>query len=493
MPILNCLKPRELAHVTGGEAVNCFTPFLYGWLNSHCVEKGVFRPPFSKRFLKSAHIHMTIGAQKRKAFIPPPAIGMGVAMWPAVSRHGALRRISRQFVFAAVLAIASGAAVLAQHSAEGDARQAMEQGAAAMAAGNFTAAAAAYSAVTRQLPDFAEGYFNLGLALEQSGKLDDARAALEKSLLLKPGLRGANLFLGIADYRENRFKDAEAHLLRETASDPHDAKAFMWLGVCKLAENDPQGAIAPLDKAFALDPRDADILYHRGRAYLLVANASYDAMFKLDHDSMRVHQVLAEAYAQGYRNQDAISEFEIAVKMAPHQPGLHEELADQFWVVGQLDQAAEAYRQELAIDPHAESAQYKLGSLLVLNRNPAEGVDLLRAVLREDPSLSDAHYYLGRGLLGLDKDREAIEQLKLAVAADPSNDRAMSAYYQLVQAYRGLHETQNAEIAMKEFLRMRAQVKDRQDQHTAQIARKRNELPVEDPEKLAMVAEPAGQ
>ena len=369
----------------------------------------------------------------------------------------------------------------------------MRRGAAAMASGNFGVAVAAYSGVTRQLPDFAEGYFNLGLAQEQAGSLEDARASLERALHLKPGLRGANLFLGIVDYRENRYKEAETSLLRETGIDPHDAKAYMWLGVCKLALDDPESAITPLDKAFALDPTDEDILYHRGRAYLLVANASYEAMFKLDHDSMRVHQVLAEAYAQGYRNQDAISEFELAVKMSPRQPGLHEELADQLWIVGQLDPAADAYRQELALDPQAESAKYKLGSLLVLNRNPAEGVELLRAVLQDDPALSDAHYYMGRGLLSLDKDREAIEQLQLAVAADPANDRAMSAYYQLAQAYRGLHDTQNAETAMKEFLRMRAHVKERQEQHTAQIARKRSELPVDDPEKVAMVAEPAGQ
>jgi tetratricopeptide (TPR) repeat protein len=395
-------------------------------------------------------------------------------------------------------AVFPGTAAFAQTAADAAVGQAMQQGAAAMTSGDFSTAVAAYTTVTQKLPSFAEGYLNLGLALEQAGSLDDARAALEKALRLKPGLRGANLFLGIADYRENRFKDAEPRLLRETAIDPRDAKAFMWLGVCKLALDDPQGAIAPLDRAYALDPADADILYHRGRAYLLVANASYDAMFKLDHDSMRVHQVLAEAYAQGYRNQDAISEFELAVKMAPQQPGLHEELADQFWIVGQLDKATEAYRDELAIDPRAESAKYKLGSLLVLNRNAlnqssAAGVALLRDVLRDDPAFSDAHYYLGRGLLSLGNDQEAIQQLQLAVAADPRNDRAMSAYYQLAQAYRNLHDTQNAEVAMKDFLRMRAQVKERQEQHTAEIVHKRTELPVEDPEKVAMIAEPAGQ
>jgi tetratricopeptide (TPR) repeat protein len=377
----------------------------------------------------------------------------------------------------------------AQPATSGAVEQAMRQGSEAMTAGNFSAAVTAYTTVTQKMPEFAEGYFNLGLALQQAGQLDEARAALEKSLKLKPGLRGANLFLGIIDYRENHLKESATYLLRETHLDPHSAKAFMWLGVCRLALDDPQGAIAPLDKAYALNPTDVDILYHRGRAYLLVANSSYAAMFKLDSDSLRVHQVLAESYAQGYRTQDAINEFELAVKMGPRQPGLHEELGDQYWVAGKLDKVAEAYREELQIDPHAVTAMYKLGCFLVFNQKPAEGVELLRGALREDPSLSDAHYYLGDGLMGMDQDQEAIHEYELAIAADRSNNRAMSAYYKLSQLYRKFNKVSEAQAALRNFQRMRAESSDRHDSIAKQRVRNRRELPVEDADKTAISAD----
>jgi tetratricopeptide (TPR) repeat protein len=360
----------------------------------------------------------------------------------------------------------------------------MQQGSQAMTAGDFAAAVTAYSAVTRQQPDFAEGHFNLGLALFQSGQMDSARPELAKALALKPGLRGVNLFLGLIDYRQNRYKDAEVRLERETALDSHNAKAFMWLGVCRLAEDNPQGAIAPLDKAYALDPHDVDILYHRGRAYFLEANASYATMFQLNRDSVRVHQVLAEAYAQATRNQQAIDELEQAVKIAPRQPGLHEELADQYWVVGDLDKAAAGYREELAIDRYATSSKYKLGSLLVLSQNPAEGVGLLRDALRADPSLIDAHYYLGVGLVATGEINEAIGEFKQAIAADPKNDRAISAWFRLSQAYRRLHENDEAQAAMQNFLRLKAENKAVQDDRAARIARKHTELPVENPDRV---------
>ena len=400
------------------------------------------------------------------------------------------RLIQRWFAFGGlsvlVLLIAVDASAQQRAVVDEATRQAMQRGAEAMKAGDFGEAISAYTGLTRSQPDFAEGYFNLGLALQQAGRLDDSREALEKALHLKPTFRGANLFLGIVAYRQNRFKDAELSLQRETRLDPKSASAFMWLGVCRLAQNDPQGAITPLDRAYVLNPSDADILYHRGRAYLLVANASYDAMFKLDHDSMRVHQVLAEAYAQSYRNTEAISEFEIAVKMAPKQPGLHEELGDQYWAAGQLDKATPAYRAELGIDPNATSAKFKLGSLLVLNQESQEGVRLLREVLRADPSLSDAHYYLGTGLMGVGQEQVAIHEFNLAIAANPSDDRAMTSYYKLAQIYRKLHQQTDEHQAMGNFLRMRTQIKERQDQHAVQVARRRTDLPVEDPEHIAV-------
>ncbi len=365
-------------------------------------------------------------------------------------------------------------------------QQAMQQGSQAMTSGDFATAVTAYSTVTHQQPNFAEGHFNLGLALFQCGRLDNARPELARSLALKPGLRGANLFLGLIDYRENRFKDAELRLERETALDSHNAKAFMWLGVCRLAEDNPQGAIAPLDRAYALDPHDVDVLYHRGRAYFLVANASYATMFQLNRDSVRVHQVLAEAYAQATRNQQAIAELEMAVKIAPRQPGLHEQLADQYWVVGDLDKATADYREELSIDPYATSSKYKLGSLLVLSQNAAEGVGLLRDALQADPSLTDAHYYLGVGLIAIDQLNEAIGEFNQAIAADPKNDRAISAYFRLAQVYRRLHKNDEAQAAMQNFLRLRAESRAIQDNRAAQIVRKRTELPVENPDRAAI-------
>lgn len=373
---------------------------------------------------------------------------------------------------------------VAQPAANDAVRQAMQQGAAAMTSGQFDRAVEAYTSVTHLQPSFAEGFFNLGLAEEQAGHLDQARTALEQAVHLKPSARGAHLFLGTIAYKRDHYKEAEDDFLAETRIDPRGAKAFMWLGVSRLAEDRPEAAIAPLDKAHELDPSDVDTLYHRGRAYFLVAKDSYAAMFKANPDSFRVHQVLAESAAEAYRAEEAIAQYETAIKLAPRQPGLHESLGDQYWTSGNLDKAAEAYKAELEIDPTDTMAKFKLGSLYVVHANSVDGVPLLRQALQEDPTLRDAHYYLGDGLLDLDRNAEAAHEYELAIAPDPNDDRAMTSYYRLSQAYKKLHRMDDAREALANYQRLKAQTQSRQDLRRAQIVRKRSQLPVDDADKF---------
>jgi tetratricopeptide (TPR) repeat protein len=409
---------------------------------------------------------------RRIAWMPTERLSVG-----RIRRWGVLGALS--------VAVVGAACQVPAQTAPGEAvRQEMQLGAAAMSAESFAQAVEAYARVTRLQPGFAEGFFNLGLAEERTGKLDEARADLGKALRLKPVLHGAHLFLGTIAYRQNHFKEAEEHFLRETQLDPQSARAFMWLGVCRLAEDKPEAAIAPLDRAHQLAPADVDTLYHRGRAYLLVAKASYATMFKLDPDSIRVHEVLAESEAEAYRTEEAIAQYELAVKTAPKQSGLHESLGDQYWIFGNLDKAGAAYRTELDIDPEDTVARFKLGCLLVVHGSAAEGVSLLQQVLREDSSLSDAHYYLGHGLLELDRNEEAVREYELAIAADPSNDRALSSYYRLSQAYRKLQRMDEARAALANYQRLKAQAQAQVNTRSAQMIRKRSQLPVDDPEQV---------
>ena len=326
----------------------------------------------------------------------------------------------------------------------------------AMRQGDLNRAGDGFVQVTKLAPTFAEGYFNLGLVREEQGRFDDSIASFQKALALKPRLHGANLFLGLAYFRLNRLDKAVAAVQKETATYPKDAPAWMWLGVVRLAQDQPEDAAEALDKAAALSPDDMDILYHRGRAHLFVSKNSYAKMFKVDPKSWRVHQVLAQANAEADRHTDAVAEYQAAIKLAPTQPGLHEELGAEYRKLGKVQEAEESLHRELEISPHSVLAKYELGVLAVEQSDGAKGKALIESALKEKPGLLLSDYNLGRAEMLLGNDAAAAEHLERATSVPESDPEVVEqAWYQLGIVYKRLHRMQDAQKAMATFQRLK--------------------------------------
>ncbi len=360
---------------------------------------------------------------------------------------------------------------------DGDANVLFQQGNDALRKGSATDAVHDFQQFLRLRPGSAEGYFNLGLALQSAGQLDESLTALRKAASLQPGLHGVQLFTGIVNYKLNHLSAAHDDLVSETRLEPKNAAGWMWLGVVDLAQNHDDAAAASLDKAAVLDPNNLDILYHRARAHLLISKASYAAMFKINPDSWRVHEVLGQADAEAFRTEDAISEFRLALRTAPHEPGLNEELGDACWTAGKLEDADHAYSEEIKIDSSNAIALYKLGSLRVTRDDAAGGVPLLERALALDPTISDAHYYLGKGEAALGKDDLAIEHFKLATNPQGTEELRIMSWYQLATLYRNLHRTQEAGEALAAFRKMKTARDQRRESKLQDQTQRRDQLP----------------
>jgi tetratricopeptide (TPR) repeat protein len=325
----------------------------------------------------------------------------------------------------------------------------------AMREGKLDEAAAGFAAAVKRQPAFAEAHFNLGLVEEELGKYDEAVSSLREALKLKPRLHGANLFLGIAEFRLNHVDAAATAVQKETAGYPKDAPAWMWLGVVRLAQERAEDAAEALDKAAKLKPDDQDILYHRGRAHLLVSKNSYAQMFKVDSKSWLVHRVLAQANAEAERHVDAIAEYEAAIKLAPTQPGLHEELGTEYRSVNKIAEAEAAFQRELEIDPHNVLATYKLGAIEVEKGDGAKGKELIEAAQREKPGLVHLDYNLGRAEMLLNNEAAAASHFERAVKTDTDPEVIEQAWFQLGTAYRRLHRMDEARNAMATYQQLR--------------------------------------
>lgn len=350
-----------------------------------------------------------------------------------------------------------------------------------MRRGNLDAAAEGFAAVAKEAPDFAAAHLNLGLVREEQGRHEEAIASFQKALLLNPKLRGANLFLGIAKYRLNRLDEALPILRKETAAYPKDAIAWMWLGVVELALEHAEEAADALDKAAKLAPDNTDILYHRGQAHLLVSRNSYERMFKEDPKSWRVHQVLGEVASEGEHYNDAIYEYLEAIKLAPTQPGLHEELGSAYRNADKMDEAEAAFQRELEIDPHNVLARYKLGVLVLEKGDGPRAKEFIEAALQEKPGLLHADYNLGRLEKLFGNDAAAAAHLERTTATDSDPEIVQQAWYQLGILYRRLHRTDDSQKAFATFQKLKEASSEASQQSLAKFRSRQNPNAAEPP------------
>lgn len=379
--------------------------------------------------------------------------------------------------FCRVCAIAFFATVLAVSCVgqTGEFEKTFHEGVSALRAGQWQTAETAFTRCTELRPNFAGGYFNLGLVRLQEKSWDEALTSFGRALKLSPDMRGANMFAGVASYRLNEYPQAMKFLEREVRLDPSNATAYMWLGVTQMANGDPDAAGASLDKANKLKPNDVDILYHRGRAHMLISKESYEDLYKTAPDSWRVHEVLAESFSEAERYGDAINECREALRLKPDEPGLHEEMGDIYWKQNQLPQAEGAFQDELKQNPENTSAMYKLAVVSIERSKPDAAESLLEKYLERDPQSADGHYQLGRAQAQLGDNDAAIRNFVAAVAdsGNSHSDTLRQSYYQLAQLYRKVQRPEDSRAALNSFLRLKQEA-DAQQAHELQDKLKRS-------------------
>ena len=100
--------------------------------------------------------------------------------------------------------------------------------------------------------------------------------------------------------------------------------------------------------------------------------------------------------------------------------------------VSDPDEARDAYRRALELDPHHAEAHVNLGRLLVESERAEEAETHFRAVLADHPDHATAWFNLGIALEDRRRTNEAIKAYEQAIAADR---RLADAYFNLARLY----------------------------------------------------------
>ncbi|MBJ6801191.1 tetratricopeptide repeat protein [Geomonas propionica] len=185
--------------------------------------------------------------------------------------------------------------------------------------GDLDGAVRLYRALLTRLPDCAEVYNNLGLALQDLGDVAEAEASYRRAMELKPSLADACNNLGTLLVGRAQHDDAEPLFRRAVELDPTYLPAYVNLGSCLQVLEQPAQAVELYLRAITLDPGYLEARINLGTAY---------------QDLMQPQQAIAT-----YRE---------LLRLAPDHPEAHWNLALSLLSVGDFQEGWREYEWRLA-------------------------------------------------------------------------------------------------------------------------------------------------
>ena len=228
--------------------------------------------------------------------------------------------------------------------------------------GRLQEAVPEYTEAIRLNPESAEAHNNLGIALSKQERQQEAIAQYLEAIRLKPAYAEAHNNLGLALSSEGKKEEAVSHLLQAIRFKPGYAEAYSNLGNILLAQNKPAEAAAYHTQAIRLKPGYADAYNNRGLAFtaqgtLEEAVADYRQAIQMKPDYMEAHNNLGVALMGLGRIDEAARQFNQALQLRPDSAKLHYNLGTALANQGKLQEALEQYAEALRLQPDYPEAK----------------------------------------------------------------------------------------------------------------------------------------
>jgi tetratricopeptide (TPR) repeat protein len=368
----------------------------------------------------------------------------------------------------------------------------------------FPKALDAFKRALELKPELTAAVLFSGLSYYQMSEPERAIPYLKKAAALAPGDPVPPAWLGYANLACSRPEEAIIHLRTAGGLDPGNIDVWYALGESylklgqkktkKLVEAAPDGArtwqlaaegysargdkgqaIVYLKEALRRKPGDPEIsglldrlsrergespgpsgnagvsgsdarsaaaeaLYRSVRECAAGAQAAFERIAAIAPDSYRAHQVIAESLAKE-PSEEAVNEFRIVLRLKPDLPGIHAKIGGIRFAQARLDEAAEEYDAELALQPFSAYAHSQKARVLVAMGKDQEAQMAIAKALSLPAPPVECQFLLAKLLQRKDDSVGAAKALERYLAAKPND---APAHYQLARLYTAMHRPTDA-------------------------------------------------
>jgi predicted O-linked N-acetylglucosamine transferase (SPINDLY family) len=288
--------------------------------------------------------------------------------------------------------------------------------------GRLAEAEASYRHALQIDPDYADAHSNLGVTQQGLGKLPDAEASYRRAILLRPDYVSAHSNLGCVLKEQGRFLDAEGCYRLALQISPDSAQAHNDLG---------------------------DTLNELGR--FSDAQACYLQALQINPDYPEAHYNLANVLLAQELTADAKAHYQRALQIRPDYPEAHYNLGSLLKNAGLPDEACASYRQALLFKPDFAEASYNLANIEKARERLDAACVCYRQALVHRPDFAEAHYNLAGVLVALGHLEEATTCFRRTVQIKPDY---LDAHFNLANTLLQMGVLNDAEFSYRHALRI---------------------------------------
>jgi tetratricopeptide (TPR) repeat protein len=356
---------------------------------------------------------------------------------------------------------------------------------------DYAAAEPLLKQVVADHPKDYAAWYDLGFLYHALGRGEDSIAAYRNSVAAKPDVFESNLNLGLA-LADADQPQAETYLRAATRLEPKsdipENRARAWLALGSfLQPSKPDEALAAFHQAELADPQHAESHLMIGsmleKQHPAQAEKEYQDALAIDPNSIDATTALANLYMRQKRFPEAEPLLRNLALAHPNDAGVHFQFGRILAIAGKNDAAVEQMEIGLRLDPGDTKAERDLADLYTDSGKYDLAQRLYASLLVAGPNDADLHYGYGRALLKQRKFAEAEQELlktvqlkpdlgtaygDLAVAANENQDYPLAikaadlrakylpeipmSYFLRATAYDHLHQAKQAAAYYHQFL-----------------------------------------
>ncbi len=224
----------------------------------------------------------------------------------------------------------------------------------------------------------------------EAGRAEDAIAAMERAVELKPMFADMHYRLGVYYFDQRRYDAARRSFTHALEINNRFFRARVHLALAHRAAGNDDAALAELERARMACPGFyVETLENLIRSLRSTDGGDPDALFRdlLEErpSSAQISRELAIQAIQNGDDEEAIRELRKAIALKPDYPDLHNYLGIAYGNRGMIDDAVQEFETALKINPYYLKARLNLAILYYENDRYEEAQEQLDQVLAVQP------------------------------------------------------------------------------------------------------------